>query len=294
VRDVNIVDVPLLPSERQGYPAAPDLSARRKGLTDAVAAGLFTVERPPENAALGGVRSLHFRAPGTPRGTILHLHGGGFRIGSPEMVGAFAAAFAARCGVDVICPAYRLAPEYPFPSALADARAVFTALQRDSENPLILSGDSAGGGLVAGLAALAAADMRPPIGLVMLSPWLDLTVTAPAYEANVAADPMFSRGAAEEAAALYLQGVSARDVLASPLFGNVAGFPPSFISVGEGEVLADDGRRFHAALTAAGVRSVLSVIAGMEHVAVTRDLALPGAAETFAAMADFVGGLIGD
>lgn len=218
---------------------------------------------------------------GIPRATVLHLHGGAFRIGCPEQIVPFAAALAARCGVRVVCPAYRLAPEHPFPAALHDARAVRAAVRGDG--PVILSGDSAGGGLAASLAALEPAD-----GLVLLSAWLDLTVTAASYDANAASDPLFSRAAAETAAELYLHGADARHPLASPLRGEVAGLPPTLVSVGAGEVLLDDARTFAARLAAAGVRCRFDEVPGMEHVAVTRDRTLPGAERTFEAVAAFV------
>jgi acetyl esterase/lipase len=204
------------------------------------------------------------------------------------MVGAFAAALAQRCDVEVICPAYRLAPEFPFPSGLADAQSVLLGLGSENKVPLIISGDSAGGGLAASLAALAVAERRRVAGLVLLSPWLDLTVTSRSFEVNAATDPLFSRAAAEEAAALYLQGISARDPLASPLFAPVSGFPPTFISIGEEEVLADDGRSFSQLLRSAGVKVTFCPIAAMEHVAVTRNLELPGARETFTAVVRFI------
>jgi epsilon-lactone hydrolase len=191
----------------------------------------------------------------------------------------------------VVCPAYRLAPEHPFPAALRDARAVLTALHEAGEARIILSGDSAGGGLAASLASLARDDLRPPVGLILLSAWLDLTVSAPAYDVHAMTDPLFSRAAATEAAALYLQGMPADDSLASPLRGDASGYPPSFVSAGAGEVLIDDARAFAARLEAAGVAAWLDVVPGMEHVAVTRDPGLPGAADTFAAICGFVDSL---
>ncbi|RYE87440.1 MAG: alpha/beta hydrolase, partial [Oxalobacteraceae bacterium] len=244
---------------------------------------------------LDGVRALRFAPPGgvARRGTVLHLHGGAFRIGVPEQVGPFAAALAARCDVAVVCPVYRLAPEAPFPAALHDGRTAMTALMKQGCGPLILAGDSAGGGLAASLASNAPHDPLSPVGLVLLSAWLDLTVTAPAYRHNAASDALFSIEAAGEAARLYLQGHDARDPLASPLHAGVAGFPPTFVSVGGGEVLADDARAFAALLHAAGVAVTLDEVPGMEHVAVTRDMALPGARRTFDATSVFINAILG-
>jgi acetyl esterase/lipase len=284
--------MPKLLQERPGRPAPPDLVERRRQMAAGLEAGAWRTDPPPCSAVLDGVRALRFAPPGKPRGVVLHFHGGGFRLGCPEMIGPYAAALAARCGVEVVCPAYRLAPEHPFPAGLADAWRVAQALRAAGEGPLILSGDSAGGGIAAGLAALCVAEGAPLAGLILLSAWLDVTVTNSSYEANAATDPMFSRASAETAAELYLQGHPPKDALASPVFAAGAGFPPTLVSVGEGEVLAGDGVRFHETLRAAGVRAELSAIPGMEHVAVTRSFDLPGATETFETVCRFVDSLL--
>lgn len=276
---------------RPGRPAPAEIVERRDALLAAIASGVWRTEPAPIEQMLDGVRVLRFQPPGARRGVVLHLHGGGFRIGCPEMIGPFAAALAQRCGVEVVLPAYRLAPEHPFPAGLLDAQAVLAALWREGDAPLIISGDSAGGGLAAGLTALTAPAPRL-CGLVLLSAWLDLTCENPSYPANADTDPLFSLASARLAAELYLQGLSPRDPLASPGFADVSGFPPTFVSLGVGEVLADDSRNFHRALRAAGVETTLLEVEGMDHVAVTRGLALPGAAETFAALAGFIDQLI--
>ena len=191
-------------------------------------------------------------------------------------------------------PQYRLAPEEPFPAGLNDALAALAALRDEiGDARLIVSGDSAGAGLAAAIGVLAAAGRTPRIdAIVLLSPWLDLTVSAPAYAEN-AADPLFSLASAEVAAELYLQGLDPRHPLASPLFAPVRGFAPTLVSVGTGEVLRDDALRFHAKLVAAGVDARLSAIEGMDHVAVVRGLGLPGAAETFEAISAFIADALG-
>jgi acetyl esterase/lipase len=221
---------------------------------------------------------------------VLQLHGGGFRIGRPEFESLFAEALAKRCHVEVVVPQYRLAPEGPFPAGLIDAFESLKALRAEiGDAPLIVGGDSAGGGLAASLGLL-----TPELidGLVMLSPWLDLRVNAQSYVTNAATDPMFSTESASIAAELYLQGFDPTHPLVSPLLAEITAYPPSLISVGSGEVLADDSLLFHDKLLAAGVSSRLSAIDGMEHVAVVRSLEMQGAAETFAEVAAFVDGII--
>jgi acetyl esterase/lipase len=278
----------VLPHERPGHGAPAAILASRQALTAAVAAGHWRTEPPPVDQLLGGVRVLRFRPASEPRATVIHFHGGGYRIGAPEMLGPFAARLAQRCEVELICPAYRLAPEYPFPSGLVDARAVLDAAGAESDRPIVISGDSAGGGLAAALTSLASMEGQDVAALLLFSAWLDLTVSAASYAANADRDLLFSGDSAQSAAALYLQGHSPEDPLASPTFAPPENFPETFISVGEGEVLLDDSRDFYRRLLSGDIPAELSVVAGMEHTAVIRGVLLPGAAATFEAAAGFI------
>lgn len=296
----------LLPLERRGHTAPSDLVERRAQLATGVTAGQWRTEPMPHDTFVGGaggpiggralVRALRYRPPGRIRGRVLHFHGGAFRLGCPDMEGPFAAALAARCDVEVVLPAYRLAPEHPFPSGLADALTALLTMAREGgvgnhRVPLILSGSSAGAGLAAALAVLAAQEHIPVDGLVLLSPFLDLTLQGQSYYYNAPIDALFSLESAANAAELYLQGSDPTHPLASPLYAPLYGLPPTLISVGSGEVLADDARRFCQQLQGYGVPAALSEVPGMEHVAVVRSPLLPGSAETFAAIASMVDNL---
>ncbi len=278
-----------LPPERPGHAPPPDLAARRAGLSDAVAAGMWRTDPPPDERVIGSVRVLVFEPPAPSQGVLLHIHGGAFRIGAPETIAPFATELAKHSNLTIVCPAYRLAPEHPFPAGLNDVLTVLTALGAEAAGqPLIVSGDSAGGGLAAGLVALAR-DIALD-GLILLSPWLDLTATNPSYDSNADTDPLFSREAASEATGLYLQGLPPRNPLASPLFGPVGGHPPCLICTGTSEVLIDDSMRFAERLREAGVPVSLELVDGMDHVAVTRGLDLPGAEQAMRAITAFIRG----
>src|SRR5438046_2949488 len=87
--------------------------------------------------------------------TVVHFHGGGYCIGSPRTLRGWAAHLSAQAGCRVVLPDYRLAPEHPHPAALHDARAVLTGLAGlaggEGAGPVVVSGDSAGGGLALAL-----------------------------------------------------------------------------------------------------------------------------------------------
>lgn len=274
-----------LPPERAGFPAPADIAALRAGAEAACASGRWATRRPVEVLNLGGCEVLRVSPSGVPRGRVLHFHGGGYRLGMPEMDGPFAEALADACGVEVLLPRYRLAPEHPFPAGLNDGLAAFDALPDDV--PCLISGASAGGGLAAAIASLRGGKA---VGLMLHSAWLDLSVTAPSYDSNAECDPLFSRASAETAAALYLQGADPAHPQASPLLVDPAAFPPTLITVGSGEVLLDDARAMAARL---GGKARLLEVPGMDHVAVTRDAEGPGAAEVLAATCAFVSERLG-
>lgn len=290
-----------LPAERgQGYPAPEGLVARREA---AGAMGDSQVTAPGvtvDEEALGGVPSLVFR-PVSPTGTILYFHGGGYRLGAPRAWTTFASGLAASTGTRVVVPDYRLAPEHAFPAAVLDAVAVFDALVAPPsggtaagpataiDGPLLVAGDSAGGGLAAALVVACQRSGRPvPAGMVALSPWADLRVTAGTFTANAASDQFFPQESAKEGAEQYLQGASADDPLASPLLADFAGFPPSLVFAGGAETLLDDGLGLTASLARAGVTVEGHFVAGMQHVWPTLFPELPESVAASEAIVRFV------
>lgn len=280
----------ILP-ERPGRPPVGQLAAIRAQMAAAAAAGAWRSGHPCVEESIAGVRCLRFAPADAVRGRVVHAHGGGFRMGSPEATEPYAARLAQACGVEVVCPAYRLAPEHPFPAGLNDVLVVTRALAAE-RGPLILAGDSAGGNLATAAALALAREGIVLAGLVLHSPWLDLTVSRASYAQNAASDPLFSRAAARDAAQLYLQDHPADDPFASPALGDVGGLPATFLSVGTGEVLRDDALAMDAALRSAGAAVDLVTIAGMEHTAVVRGPDLVGAEQVFDATRAFLDRLL--
>jgi epsilon-lactone hydrolase len=286
-----------VPTERTGRDAPADLAERRAMMAKATEAGMMPGPvRPVAEATIDGVRTLTVSPEtGAPRAYLLMLHGGGYRLGRPENDTRFAERLADRCGIAVVLPAYRLAPENPFPAGFIDAWKALVALRgRIGDAPLLVGGDSAGGGLAAALAVHAVSQGGPRIdGALLFSPWVDMTITAASFKQNAESDMLFPEASAQTASDTYMQGFDLKHPLASPLFADLAGFPPAFINVGNGESLRDDSLSLHGKLRAAGVHSELLGVDDMEHVAPVRGENLVGSAESFAAVAAFVDKLLG-
>ena len=193
-------------------------------------------------------------------GVILYLHGGGYTCGSLEYAKGFAATLASECGVRVFCPAYRLAPEHPYPAALDDALESYQYLLKKGYEPrqILLAGESAGGGLIYCLCLrLKQLGMALPCGLVGISPWTDLTGSGGSYRDNREKDPSMTPELLQFYAKCYTQDPT--DPLCSPLFGDLTGLPPSLLFVGGDEVMLDDTRALHNRLLSAGCRSKLHI-----------------------------------
>jgi monoterpene epsilon-lactone hydrolase len=285
-----------IPAERAGREAPTDLAERRAMMAKAAEAGMLPgPERPATEEVIDGVRTLTVMPQnGSPSGWLLMLHGGGYRLGRPENDTAFAERLADRCGIAVVLPAYRLAPENPFPAGFNDAWKALVALRaRIGDAPLLVGGDSAGGGLAAALGVYAASQGAPRIdGALLYSPWVDMTITAASFKDNAETDLLFPEASAQTASDTYMQGFDLEHPIASPLFADLSRFPTAFINVGDIETLRDDSVSLHEKLLAAGVRSELLVVAGMEHVAPVRGADLVGSVESFEATVAFVDSLL--
>jgi epsilon-lactone hydrolase len=281
-----------LPPLRPGTAPDEELTTRR-GMIAALAGQRR--EEPGvavQRRSMGGVDGVVCRPDSGATGVIVHFHGGGYRLGSAAGSAAFGTRLAAATGSSVVLPDYRLAPEHPFPAALHDAAAVYDAVVAGESDAVVVSGDSAGGGLaVAVVVAGIEAGVRAPDGLVLFSPWVDLGVTAASFTTRAATDQLFSRDAAHAAAAGYLQGVDPRHPLASPLGADLGGLPPTLLFAAIDEVLLDDAVSLAAGLVHAGVAVQAHFVAGVQHVWPTVFPDRPESTAAVAAVATFVAAL---
>ncbi len=230
----------------------------QRAAMDAAAAGA----PPPAGVGVEAVtlagRPAEWLVPegATRDAAVLYFHGGGYCSGSLDSHRGIAGRIAQAAGVPVVSLAYRLGPEDPFPAAVEDGVAAYRALVDSGLEPsrLAVAGDSAGGGLaLATLVTLRSGGVTLPAAAVCLSPWVDLTQSAPSYDEVGADDPMVSKGELDLLAAAYLGGTDPHDPTASPLFADLSGLPPLRIEVGGLEVLRDDALRLAERAGAAGV-----------------------------------------
>ena len=241
-----------------------------------------------EAGTAGGVKGewLRPRRSGDVPGTILYLHGGGYCVGSPRTHRALTSRLARAAGFPVFAAEYRLAPEHPFPAALDDTVAACRSLMQSG--PVVIAGDSAGGGLALATALyLRQHDIGSAAALILFSPWADLTLSALTDKA-ARKEVMLSTAWLGDCARHYLAGESASAPLASPIFADLRGLPPTLIQCGADELLCSDAVRVSAALVGAGVTAKCETVQGQWHTFQIHAGILPAASAAIERAARFI------
>lgn len=222
---------------------------------------------------------------------VLHVHGGGYCIGSLDTHRAMLTHLAAAMDGRVLALDYRLAPENPHPAALDDALAGYRYLIASGIEPdrIVVAGDSAGGGLtLATLVALRDAGDPSPAAGVCLSPWADLTQSGATMATKADVDPMVRAEDLDRWADCYRGDMPADAPAISPIFADLRDLPPLHVEVGAREVLLDDARRIAAGASSAGVEVTLHEADEMVHVWHFFAGVVPEADDGIARVAEFV------
>ena len=223
-----------------------------------------------EAVDLGGVPGEWSIVPGSNAARVLlFFHGGGYCSGSIVSHRRMVTEAGRAAGVRTLAVDYRLAPEHPYPAAHEDAMKAWRFLRKQGipASSIAVGGDSAGGNLTLGLInRLRAAGEELPACAWLVSPWTDLTMSGATLGTKDAVDPLIHTAYLTELADAYAPPpIERRDSLISPLFADLAGFPPILIQVGSAETLLADATRLAAAAGAADVDVTLQIWPHMIH-----------------------------
>lgn len=232
---------------------------------------------PPDGGA------LEVRAPGASGTPVIHLHGGGWSIGSPETHLSLLAGLALATGRPVIAPRVRQAPEHPCPAALDD---VHRALTGRNGRPFVLGGDSAGANLA--LAAfLRARDRGDPLAVSGLV--LYYGCFRRRFDTRSHRDFGEGHGLTTEKMRRFWEFYAPDGGACADLSdADVSGLPPVQLHVAECDPLACDTIWLHDRLRDFGVSAELLIWPGMAHGFLHYASDLPQAREAFARTARFI------
>lgn len=219
------------------------------------------------------VRALVYlpKTSGGKRPALLDIHGGSYVLGFPEMNDLRNRLLSKQFGAVVVSVDYRLAPENPFPAALDDSYAALQWLASTANElgvdpyNIVVSGDSAGGGIAASLALLARDRGEIPLkAQILIYPNVDdrpYTVLDQSCEPGTGAP-------SNPTAAMYLGRQASQDVSAYAFAAraeSLAGVAPAFIAVGDVDGLVEQDIAYARRLIQAGVPTELHIYPGAFH-----------------------------
>lgn len=215
-------------------------------------------------------KQRHSKSP-----ALLHMHGGGFVVGAPEMSDARNRLLSAATGCVIVSVDYRLAPETPHPGPVEDCYAALKWLHRNAaslgvdQSRIAIGGESAGGGLAAALALLARDRNEVPVAFQLLVyPMLDDRTATKSPPPVVGKHVWTHNDNFFGWSALLGQppggpGVSA--YAAAARAQSLAGLPPTFISVGSLDLFAEENLEYARRLTGEGVPVEMHLYPGAFH-----------------------------
>jgi len=227
----------------------------------------------------GSVRLRVYLPPGQgPRGALFHIHGGGFTLGGIDWavnhVKCVHIAAAAGCAVATVD--YRLAPEFPYPTAVEDCYAALLGLAEKAsqlgidDRKIAVGGESAGGNLAAVMALMARDRHGPDLALQLLEvPVVDMGDRFGAHSSM----KLFGDGygldtpGIESFVDAYLPNLhDRREPYASPLLApDLTNLAPAHVVTAEFDPLRDAGEAYARRLKKAGVPTVLQRFTGQTH-----------------------------
>ncbi len=234
--------------------AGSDLDALRKRLDDKSHADMNPPLVPPmrhitvREHAVGGfsVVTLTPETLKTER-LILYLHGGGYMDAANIFHWRFCERLAEADGCRVIFPIYPLTPKYTFLDAYAFLDDLY-ASELEGRRWVIM-GDSAGGGLAVGYTMnLASRALELPEKAVLLSPWLDITMSDPDMTAYVPVEPLLDVDRLRLMGLSWAGDTDPQDYRLSPINGDASVMPPTLIFTGTHEILHPEALKFAARL----------------------------------------------
>jgi len=259
--------------------------------------GLFPMHGPLDGSDW---RDIDFggrvRVTPSPRpqatGVYLHVHGGGWTIGSPAHSDRLNQRLAAATGAAVVSVRYRLAPEDPWPAGPDDvmnaARWVIgNAKAEFGTDRIVIGGESAGAHLSAlALLRLRAEGLGGRIhGAVFNYGVFDLRMTASMRNWGARQLVLSTPTVAWFTDNFVPDAATRSDPIASPLLADLAGMPPALFQVGTMDPLVDDSLQMAARWAGAGLGARLAVYPGGIHAFDMFDLAISrqahAAAQTF-------------
>ncbi|WP_177183341.1 alpha/beta hydrolase [Lentibacillus persicus] len=180
---------------------------------------------------------------------IFYVHGGAYVYRISRLHWNFLGKLVDKLNCPIVVPLYPLAPEHTYKHTLPFIYELYMQQLNTTKNQenMIIMGDSAGGGLALVLAQLLKEkQLEQPEQIILISPWLDLSLTNPEIAPIEKHDPFLVRDGLIEAGKMYAGMTDTKDPKVSPLYGELNGLADITLFMGTHDILAADARKFVA------------------------------------------------
>ncbi len=268
---------PDISLEKEGLPLIRQAAAQMVQLADADARGVVRdeIQVPSLYADQPEVRCLVYRPKSSSAAipAYLHLHGGGYILGSPEGSDAHNVNLAQTLGIIVVSVDYRLAPEHPVPAALHDSYAALAWMHEQAAElgidakRIAIGGESAGGGLAASLALFARDQGTYAICHQQLTyPMIDDRTGNDAHPGDpLTGEFVWTRERNQLGWAYYLGETPPAAPHAAARADSLENLPPAWISTAALDLFRDENIDYAQRLLKAGVATELTLYPGACH-----------------------------
>lgn len=186
---------------------------------------------------------------------VLYLHGGAYVQNFFKQHWKFLSKLVEQTCCSVTAPDYPLAPEHTYLDAFAMVIPLYNEIVlKKGTKRVILMGDSAGGGLALACAQKMKCDnIEQPDKIILLSPWLDLTLKNPQIRTIDPFDPFLGVPGLRKAGLAYAGGADLENFMLSPINGPLDELGEISIFVGSKDILVADARRLNVLATERGI-----------------------------------------
>jgi len=175
----------------------------------------------------------HLNSVNSSNSTIFYIHGGSYVHEFVDIQWEMADRIAQEADAEVIIPDYGLAPLYTYKDSYEFLTKLYTDyVAKNPDKDVYILGDSAGGGLALGLVQdFIQNSIKLPKGLILLSPWVDLTMSNPNIKQYIKKDPLLHVDTLLADAKAWADDTDLSDWKVSPLYGDMRGYLRYFYSL---------------------------------------------------------------
>lgn len=198
---------------------------------------------------------------------IIYIHGGCFITQPVAEQWKFVETIAQRTRAEVIVPLYPLLPMHGALEALDFIQEIYCrTIEKYGANSVTIMGDSCGGGIAASFAEhLATLGIEQPARLILISPWVDMTLRNPDILSYEASDPLLGLHGLQKLGLTWAKSLDPNDYRVSPVNGEVRNLRNVIIFVGTRELFYPDARLFYDRVNATGVHAEIYIGRGLNH-----------------------------